>query len=117
MVSCLFFSVFLFLVGGTTAEHAHQWRNTHNAEISQNAAARNTQNFYRPETKETRSVRVRKQRLPPKASGSKRLVGALVILFLRMGRFLKLAVWPLESLIPWEEEDKPSNIPGGICWL
>ncbi len=23
-----------------------------------------------------------------------------------------MAVWPLESLIPLEEEDKPSNIPG-----
>ena len=28
-----------------------------------------------------------------------------------------MAVWPSESLIPLEEEDKPSNIPGGICWL
>ena len=26
-----------------------------------------------------------------------------------------LAVWPLESLIPLKEEDKPSNITGGIC--
>ena len=28
-----------------------------------------------------------------------------------------LAVWPLESLIPLKEEDKPSNIHGGICWF
>ncbi len=29
-----------------------------------------------------------------------------------------LAVWPLESLIPLKEEDKPSNIlPGGIFWF
>jgi hypothetical protein len=28
-----------------------------------------------------------------------------------------LAVSPLESLIPLEEEDKPSNIPDGICWF
>ena len=28
-----------------------------------------------------------------------------------------MAVWPLDSLIPLEEEEKPSNIPGGICWF
>ena len=28
-----------------------------------------------------------------------------------------MAVWPLDSLIPLEEEGKSSNIPGGICWF
>ena len=28
-----------------------------------------------------------------------------------------MAVWPLESLIPLEEENKPSNIPGRIFWF
>ncbi len=29
---------------------------------------------------------------------------------------LHTQLWPLDSLI-WEEEEKPSNIPGGICWF
>ena len=28
-----------------------------------------------------------------------------------------MTVWPLESLIPLKKGDKPSNIPGGICWF
>ncbi len=27
------------------------------------------------------------------------------------------AVWPLDSLIPLEEEEIPSNFPGDICWF
>ena len=29
----------------------------------------------------------------------------------------RLSVWPLDSLIPLEEEEKPSNILGGIFWF
>jgi hypothetical protein len=28
-----------------------------------------------------------------------------------------MAIRPLDSLIPLEEEEKPSDIPGGICWF
>ncbi len=28
-----------------------------------------------------------------------------------------MAVWLLDSWIPLEEEEQPSNIPGGIFWL
>ncbi len=32
------------------------------------------------------------------------------------GVVVGLTVWPLDFLIPLEEERKPSNIPGGVCF-